>query len=1133
MITSRPVPKTIEKDRTFFSAYLNLATHNAFLLIADASKKMGFKVFNGDNWGALTKGGTLIDALQNSDKTKQVAILEYFIKRMPFLDWMAGCLWYIDQPKKDDITIPNPEDIDIAYKKDAFIKILMELWSYRNWTTHYKADRPAFNKNTLSMLRSAFDASVRHMKEERFGYTPEEAAHLVRYDKQNKKSPSGVRLDRADFRYSFYDQDADNLSQNGIIYLTCLFLERRYSQLFLKQIRGFKDSTDRQKQATLNTFSGYSIRLPRTTVVSADSRNALLLDTFNELIKAPNSLFNQHLSETKKDIFRPNISIEPDSDITEEQTTLLVRRKNRFNFFALNFLDNLEILDNFRFQILYGRFYFHTYESEIPRKLHKGLYAFARMKDVIAFKSKLKQQHPHLFKDSKDLPKDYHQPYILDFPPRFPWDEDEIVFSLREKEMITTNIIQKIGHNKYARPKSNKADIILSMNELPAFMFFILLHLNTPEFRNNVSKEVEINSILRKWQSGLRKFLKRIINRELQPIAKPTLQNALRNKSATPTEKDAFNKEFNERKQLINKWLEPYHLNTTMIPDRIRDYLMKIEPASSSKKVAGILKNMIAESESQIEKLDKKLKFRKSQKAGQQGSRPILTGKLADFIAKDIVYFQKKVADKKNDGKPNSDQFQAIQVALAKWPYSKDDFLALANQFNYFSPTVHPFLTRSIFDASQFIQVYKNYLNARINYLKEQQELKTPLHQLEFLHISTTNDVRVVAQKILNDHPMPIPKSWFLWESVRFIKKQFPEMADDLEKISNLSTPKLIQFWFEKKFQDKNQSFYDFKRNYPIFDNWRDQRRKSRDKKQSVFLDLDQREDFFREVKQELKASNQTQIKKGQTTKTVQDWRKQLKSYVRNESILKLQASQDILLYLMGLELFKKSTGDIIPSNFPKLHSFLPEKRAKGEVSNRTSQPLEHPIDEYSMRIEAKDYSLIIKEKNVKMKDFGKFKKVAYDRRISELIPFLCDENQKQAEISLTKLEEEFHAYEQKRLDVLTTIYNFEETMATSVTHKNEFDNLLLAKSSDTVPAVQHGLYIDRLTAYGFSEDEKNEMKALRNAFSHNQYPSKSAIASLSIDKNKSIIEQIANFAIEKYETAIEKIRVHPDNRPF
>ena len=144
-----------------------------------------------------------------------------------------------------------------------------------------------------------------------------------------------------DSHYSFYQKD-EALSEKGIIYLICLFLQTRYSQLFLKQLYRFKASQHRNDQATIHAFSAYSVRLPLQRITSDDTKKGLMLNMFGELQKCPDQLF-KHLHKNDQNEFRP-LGEQDLETLTDPSEVLLKRFDDRFPELILQYFDKLSLI---------------------------------------------------------------------------------------------------------------------------------------------------------------------------------------------------------------------------------------------------------------------------------------------------------------------------------------------------------------------------------------------------------------------------------------------------------------------------------------------------------------------------------------------------------------------------------------------------------------------------------------------------------------------------------------------------------------------------------------------------------------------------------------------------------------------
>lgn len=235
----------------------------------------------------------------------------------------------------------------------------------------------------------------------------------------------------------------DAISDFGMVYLVSLFLSKSDTELMLDQLEIFKNSPFRyrfpfEKTVLTNCMVVYRIKIPKgKRLKMEDDYVQFCMDMLNELQKCPKELYEVFTQEGK-DYFKreqtaPLIAPKTGEYVREKfvksengqegqqklrsddgtgnivyerngMYSLLVRKEDRFPYFALRYIDNRKLLPTIRFQIDLGYYRFAFYpktridNSEYTRILQKRINGFGKLNEIE--EERLKKWAP-LFQDSE------------------------------------------------------------------------------------------------------------------------------------------------------------------------------------------------------------------------------------------------------------------------------------------------------------------------------------------------------------------------------------------------------------------------------------------------------------------------------------------------------------------------------------------------------------------------------------------------------------------------------------------------------------------------------------------------------------------------------------------------------------
>ena len=1093
--------KTTATDKEYFAAYANLAMHNAYLALAyinniclgssrkpkGEDKMVEFELFNALETGTIDEQPVLVENLIKLERKLN--------RHFPFLKWMVK-----DRLQSQRVSEETRIGMDNLALGGEILKGLIEmLIQYRDRFTHVLSGKPQFNPSLVYNLRASFDVSREGIKE-RYGYATSELKHLVRFNRTKEYyrfNGSKIRRCRKDYHYAFIEE-GKALSDMGVYYLICLFLERKDAQLFLKKIYGFKDSRSRNHQATFNCFSSYSIKLPHDNIVSDLSEEALALDIISEVRKCPRELFGR-LPKTYQEKFRPMGDVDDETERPQQEENeakddvLLKRYRNRFPELALRFLDGLKLPDgkkffpNLRFAIHYGKFYYRVDEKQIAlettkRWLTRDLYAFESMDKVLEFKESPEIQA--LLKKTNDLPENNTTPYIQDREARYALQSNRLLLSLKPKAIDARAIIEE-KDGQYKRPSGVDISdaVYMSLHDLYAFLF-CALHSG---HGNALEKPIE------NWKKGFLELLNDLENDTLQPLF-PQIGNERRWTDGKSHDLTNFKKKFDERKKAVNEKLRqsPYRLELTQIPDSIRDYLMGIAPPNRRRKAKEILTKIITEEEGRLKAYEKDIDFRK--KSRKKSEKTIQSGKIAEHLARDIVRMMRdESADKR--GKPNSSQYRELQKTFALWGIFEHDMVRLLNTLQCFEK--HPFLKREMLTEGKGIYAFfRRYFTAKKEYLKGlRAQLETlALSDLHFLKFKDKGNIKQIVAELKNKHPLALPRGFFDQKCREIAKKHLKltiDENDDVVYIINQAYP-------------ISQEFYDYPRHYEILDKWLDKRdrRTKRNALTPQALNLEDRKRLLADMKTRLDATDNTVkiIKRGILNLDADKVRRMRKSCLNTEQRLRWEQVQDKLLLLAALNIVKRKAG------LKGLETLDLAAISPGKEGNIFEHCVSYELP-YPMKKPKLDY--VIYDHQMKLKDYGKFKRLLRDRRLPGLLQYHPNGTKIKRNDILAELEQ----YEKNRLALMKAVIELEKRMCQK--YEAHFKQ---KQNEDDGETVQHDPFLDKLVEEGaIAPKRRRKMKEMRDKFCHNEYPSAKLFKEVAKPENGSIAEQLAVEALKLY----------------
>jgi hypothetical protein len=1112
--------RTMQKgsDKHFFAAYLNTARHNVFITMCEVQKYMGKTEITSDD--QIISGLSILDEAKTPDQALKLVIkLE---KHFPFIQPMMNRFLQSQNRNEEK---GRPQDYYYLLKN-----IFQTLNKLRNEFSHFEQQDTHVSTDLELTLNAVLDAAARGVKD-RFNWEQEVVEDLFRMkagmiskrDSYGREKTVRGAVPKPDFWYKFVSDS--RFTEKGLAFFTCLFLEKKDAYLFLKQLRGFKDSREAKYQATFEAYCFYSIRMPLVRIVSNEIENALALDMLNELQRCPSDLF-ELLSETNKQKFRIDLN-EVSADELEPEV-VLKRKNDRFVSHILAYFDQTEAFSKLRFYLDLGNYHFKVYDKMIDkekrtRRLTQKITAFGRLNE---FQQLAKPEHWLALEQNKECGDDTPKPYIMETYPHYHLFEDNIGCKFVQTKVasypdLTTNL-KPSGAFKTEQP-----DFWMSKDDLMGMAFYQFL-----ENQNGNGKRLSLpqtEQILRTQYHKARKLVKE----NLTPLFSEKMArfNGLIEPFEMSNEDPLLVQTYLSRKQEVNKYLqEQFKLDFHDVPDAITDYLMGIESRLFEDIATEKIEKLISQTERQLKTLDRKTdkKNRKNQ-VGRKEFKDIKAGKLGDFLAKDFLRFQPSLTTNGSD-KITGLAFQVLQAKLAFYGRDKETLEDTLREFKLIdSENQHPFLKQLITKKHRgIISFYREYLGLKKNYLLKCLETKA-FDSYQWLHLNKSRKKQeedYIGKLLQNYSKLPVymPRGMFIEPlkklcSSIFIGQQW-EACFEKERIN---TSFLIQQYFKIELNDEAQEFYQWERSYKIFNRMLDSRRsfELRNALPSIFLNTNQLEQQLPLLKEWIDSLPEINSK-GMPERA--NRKKDLRAFLKSEKYIRHLKTQDMVLFLMAKDLLTRANDKTL------IEQSLAKLKLKAIVPNAPNSILSEVIpfevnlnlvSETSIDKHTETYQKVIFQPNLKIKNYGDFRRFLKDRRLHELLAYVTNER-----IERSILEKELEEYERTRIRIFKTIMDFEKKVCTN--YATEL--LSVEENADAHTSRYEKILKAYVLGSGDNQVDIEKLKIIRNKFYHNEYPPyylfKNDIQRRSINPSEKLLiaTSFSTFVDDTYGVLIEKM---------
>lgn len=1171
------------KNKAVWANYLNMARQNTYQTLCHITHVLGLAYNPEDkeleaNLLQIPAVTLLVKKKGNAEK-KQKA-MKLLDKHFPFITPMLEKYVILQQGKSTRGKETTPEDYY------AILNMILPLINLlRNKYTHYKIEDPKLNASgqiadpkilnnchiLAILLNFCFDGARRIVKE-RFG-TGENAPlkdkdfnfltdEGTRYYKEGPKY-----IERKDFKYRIFD-DTQKISNIGIFMLTCLLLEKKYASEFADQTDFFGKNLEPKRKPTENeilimreAISVYRIRLPKERMQSDRGESALGLDMLNELKKCPRELFDT-LSPADQETFRV------EANDTEDGKVLLLRSHDRFPTLALQYIDYKQLFAHIRFQVQLGNYRYKFYEKEWIDKskeqrdkdeadeririLQKELTGYGRLQEI---ESQRNERWGHIIRK-------------IDAPRQDTLDTQPYVTDHHASYLFNNNRIGLLWNTEKEHPLRN--GVFMPSLELPSWLD------NYPtkaaELRGTALKTDEKVAECRAPMCWLSTYeLPAVIFLSLLTGSGQAAEELIKNTTAAYRHLFA---DIANGKLLPGGDLTPYGIELKLLPEKIQDYLTGKE-IDMNRRFALLarqkVEHMLYATESRLKHFQTNLAAyaSKENKVGKKSHVDLRPGTLARHLADDIMFF--KEADENNQVKLTGQNFNILQAELAQYPKRTEGKLALDNLRTLLRNAdlidgrrPHPFLQKVLQkNPTSFYALYQTYLECKKQYV-EKLLIKSDaaLCNLHFLYPNrkkwTLRNDAFYRELAMRYTSIELPRGLFhkaIIEALRGsdVADRLPLLKDGNPEQFNVAY--LIAAYF-KATGDASQAFYGnkFKRYYKfqsmtISPHWDysapvaqlvkkyysvsemenyhkqtdtgktpDTRYEKREQKYKESLEQKAAEQI-RRVQERMRRKGFTDERKLESRKRAilqerdeeiailpDKLRKYRNEYADSEKAIRRYQVQDMLLFLMAKDILTQSM-----SEHTDLKAYKLRHIGQGDKDILSLQlPFSIVLEVKTGREDEPVRHITITQQDLKLKNYGDFFRFIYDSRIRSLL-----QQTRLNEIDRTALEEELMHYNQHRIPVFELIHDIEKRI------------WQLLPDDAALHAQEDGVQIDFKYLMRFidiKESNKQMVCAIRNAFSHSNYPTDAVVARIIFDKAD--IPQVANRLAVELRNKTNQIRL-------
>jgi 5'-deoxynucleotidase YfbR-like HD superfamily hydrolase len=1108
--------RNLQDDPQYFGGYLNMARHNIMTISNHIANRLGNGVKPLDDEEKI-ETSFLCD--KSTKKVNWNLAFDIGVRFLPIIK-----VFDFERLPKADQNFELNYGKDFISMSDTLKNIFGEITEFRNDYSHYystakgESRKIEISETLAAFLQINFQRAIDYCKIRFNGVLQNEDYELA---------STKILVD-----------EENNITQFGLIFLISMFLEREQAFQFIGKISGLKGTQYSSFIATREVLMTFCVKLPHDRFVSDDRQQAFSLDIINELNKCPKVLYNVITEDARKQ-FKPKLdeisklnlltNSSPDSDefIDNyddyiEALTKRIRYNDRFSDFALKFIDEMNILPSWMFQINLGKLVLDKYPKrlngeEVERTVLVEPNAFGKL-------SSFDNQDDLLGK----IRRGDDSVLFVQFSPYYNINNNKIGLALKKSHAL---VIAEPDTEKQVkkRLKQPQPEAFLSLHELPKII--LLEYLKKGEAERLIHEFIKTNN-------------EKLINKDFIDEIKAKMpddwnefyrRQDSKKSSAYPLSKLEY---LHYRKEELNKVLADYGLNDKQIPSRILDFWLEIKDVDTKRSVSEQIKQMKRDC---IERLKAIQKYRKK----GEGRIPKI-GEMATFLAKDIVDM---VIGEDKKKKITSFYYDKIQECLALFavPEKKQLFIdIITNDLKLNESDGHPFLKNINFSELKYTtDLYEKYLIEKgyklvkgwnqQNVGKDQSWMAKQFYTLEWneqeeenmtvvklpsnLSLIPLSIRKLIEEKSTIDEwlnnitkgkttsdkkkPIDLPTNLFDDTLCSLLGNEINVRQPDFCEASNYN--KLFKIWWDFK-GDSTQPFYNAEREYTIYNERINFTINSKNKFADYYQDAlyrafrNKQKERIEEKKINSKLPNIDKAQIEQTFKHVLG---------QTEKEIRIIQEHDRLLLLMLVQMIDENSVSELKLSEAEIlldKTILLRQTVTGELSFDT----EGEIIKDRKQKETISKAIVV---NRKRKNYGTLHRFVFDKRLPELFDYF-DGN----EIEMEVLKRELDTYDRAKQVVFDKAFELEKKLILKDT--DGIQQLLVNDEGQKAEgSIQHEPYLNWLKQHELiDEDEFAFLKMVRNTFSHNQFPQKRTM-----DKTVKW-EQPSEFAVQIAEIYAQKI---------
>lgn len=1129
-ITSRPE----------FGAYLNMAQHNCYIALRHLANLMGYTEeyisshhIKDFNQGGIKNAFILHKEYIPTEPERREYMRQQILSLFPMLDPFSkrenDKLAMEEISKRangDDKALTTSE---LNYKPlEELCAILRKVFDvlgfYRDMSSHaiFNDERKKnsyynnHEKNVADMLHFTMTVATRiistRLKLDKGGM--DFFINNVHDRRYINKEINGERatLTNTAFSHSVYKNDGinskgypvmKNLSETGVVFLACMFLERKYAKMFIDKLHPSfynvcgkhpqvsQEKINRQKTLLFEIYTVYRMNPPRKKLNSLHLGMANAMDMLNELKKCPAELYDV-LPLNKQEEF----AITAD---TGEQV-LMRRKTGRFAHMALRWLDENNMMENLRFHVRYGKYHYvfcdekHCADGiKRVRTIVKDLNGFGKIAEIEArrqgdvgighFDTKMWNGASMIRQFENFVPDEAGmKPYITDFQTQYITDNNVI-------GIYDGDYMPEIGDNN--KIANRQPQYWLSLYDIPGLVFYSFLTHRHEEGKYKTAAEI-IKTCGEKHQ------------RLLDDLAAGTMMSIYADDHAKPTPNEYKN------------FCKHYGLNWNEIPERIKDIATGHKRGNFLKSANALMQSEDEDTSRRLDNYERDMRSLtanagKDNKMGKKRYVTLRPGKMADYLAHDIVRY---MPFSKPSDKPTGLNYRILQSSLATFssPEGLDSIKRILTNLNLMT---HPFL-KDVFkkNIKNVVDLYKEYLYAKSDYLYDLMDENSRfdeqfLRSVPFINAESMKWAEMDRdnQKRLAEHyralPLPLPSALFEDDIRKVLLEQYGDILKEVLAKPVCNTSYMIQHYLRLERKDNVQGFYFYPRSgYRIFD-LLGCMPSGKEMNENLFALA--RKNALK-VWHNMEPFAKKQWKKEHNGQDFVDCyiskcRKAHTDYKNNERAIRRFATEDTLLFLMAWEVLLDKN---ISLDGGRLQNVSPT--SKDSILS-TKIPQISISFNYHWKDENKHHNsklITINYKNIRIKDWSKLLTLLYDWRLqngarSLFVQAANIERKEDSPKDGIKIEDghytfdydiidkELTNFDKLRVDIFSDVVMFENDIINQLIKILPPEDTILEERIDFKKILIYSA--DRFNINKPSEDDRTKVSQVRNAVCHNTYP--------------------------------------------